>query len=96
MKENLTVKELMTLKADLEMEIIKHTARATKYFMEKTGIPIKDIKVLLPSEPEDLGMDVIIALDLDVLDAVAMNSPAKKERSATDVAGQQYIFGSEL
>lgn len=95
MKENLTVNELMTSKADLEMEIIKHVARAARYFVDTTGVPIKSIKILLPSEPQNLGMDAIVTLDLDVLDAVAMNTPARSN-VAGDAPGQQYIFGSEL
>jgi len=95
LKENLTVNELMTSKADLEMEIIKHVARATRYFIATTGVPIKSIKILLPSEPQNLGMDAIVTLDLDVLDAVAMNTPARSN-VAGDAPGQQYIFGSEL
>lgn len=95
MKENLTVNELMTSKADLEMEIIKHVARAARYFVDTTGVPIKSIKILLPSEPQNLGMDAIVTLDLDALDAVAMNTPASSN-VAGDTPGQQYIFGSEL
>lgn len=101
MKENLTVKELMTLKAELEMDIIKHIANVATEFIEKTGVPIADISIDVPSitslgeRVSELFVDASVVLDLSILDALLMGRE-KLDNHKEDTPGQQYIFGSEL
>lgn len=96
LRANLTVNELMTLKGEMELEILKCVRRANTYFEEKTGIVVKNIEILMPAQAGHPGMDVLVTLNLDVLDALLIGRKKVDGALEEDCPGQQYIFGSEL
>lgn len=67
--KNMTVKELMNKKIDVELEIMKTVDQIIQKFQEETGIGVKSIEFVLTPQDTNSYMvtNSVVLLDLDSL-----------------------------